>query len=70
MQAGRFGACLMAEPRHVADCISAMKQVVSIPVTAKTRIGIDEQDSYDYFANNHRLCPIIEITRGNKNNSY
>ncbi len=50
VQAGRFGACLMAEPLHVAECISAMKQAVNIPITAKTRIGIDEQDSYDYFA--------------------
>lgn len=50
VQAGRFGACLMAEPEHVAECIAAMKQAVSIPVTAKTRIGIDEQDSYEFFA--------------------
>ncbi len=50
VQAGRFGACLMAEPEQVADCISAMKNAVSIPVTAKTRIGIDQQDSYDFFA--------------------
>lgn len=50
VQAGRFGACLMAEPDHVADCIQAMKQAVSIPVTAKTRIGIDTLDSYDFFA--------------------
>lgn len=50
VQAGRFGACLMAEPEHVAACIAAMKQAVSIPVTAKTRIGIDEQDSYEFFA--------------------
>ncbi|HHF7347074.1 TPA: tRNA dihydrouridine(20/20a) synthase DusA [Legionella feeleii] len=50
VQAGHFGACLMAEPEQVADCISAMKKVVSIPVTAKTRIGIDHQDSYDFFA--------------------
>lgn len=51
VQAGRFGACLMAEPQHVADCIKAMKRAVNIPVTAKTRIGIDHQDSYDFFAN-------------------
>lgn len=51
VQAGRFGACMMAESHHVAECISAMKQAVSIPVTAKTRIGIDEQDSYEYFSN-------------------
>ncbi len=50
VQAGRFGACLMAEPEHVAECIRAMKQAVNIPVTAKTRIGIDAQDSYDFFA--------------------
>lgn len=49
VQAGRFGACLMAEPALVADCIHAMKQAVRIPVTAKTRIGIDEEDSYAYF---------------------
>jgi len=50
VQAGRFGACLMSEPGHVADCITAMKQAIRIPVTAKTRIGIDKQDSYDFFA--------------------
>lgn len=50
VQAGRFGACLMAEPNQVADCIGALKRAVNIPVTAKTRIGIDAQDSYDYFS--------------------
>lgn len=50
VQAGRFGACLMAEPEQVTACISAMKRAVSIPVTAKTRIGIDEHDSYEHFA--------------------
>lgn len=50
VQAGRFGACLMKEPEHVAACIAAMKQAVSIPVTAKTRIGIDHQDDYAFFA--------------------
>lgn len=50
VQAGRFGACLMAEPKRVAECIHGMKKVVSIPVTAKTRIGIDNQDSYEFFA--------------------
>ena len=47
VQAGRFGACLMAEPSLVAECISAMKAAVAIPVTIKTRIGIDNNDSYD-----------------------
>jgi tRNA-dihydrouridine synthase A len=41
---GRFGACLMAEPALVGDCVAAMKAAVNIPVTVKCRIGIDEQD--------------------------
>ena len=41
---GRFGACLMAEPGLVADCVRAMKRAVGIPVTVKCRIGIDDQD--------------------------
>jgi tRNA-dihydrouridine synthase A len=41
---GRFGACLMAEPKRVAACVYAMKRAVRIPVTVKCRIGIDEQD--------------------------
>jgi tRNA-dihydrouridine synthase A len=45
VQEGRFGACLMAEPQLVAECIAAMRAVVSIPVTVKCRIGIDDQDS-------------------------
>src|SRR5215213_299236 len=44
VQEGRFGACLMAEPQLVGDCIAAMKAAVTVPVTAKCRIGIDEQD--------------------------
>jgi tRNA-dihydrouridine synthase A len=44
VQEGRFGACLMAEPAHVAECVAAMKAVVKIPVTVKCRLGIDEQD--------------------------
>src|SRR3954449_5594831 len=44
VQEGRFGACLMAEPRLVGDCIAAMKAGVAVPVTVKCRIGIDEQD--------------------------
>jgi tRNA-dihydrouridine synthase A len=44
VQEGRFGACLMAEPQLVGDCIAAMKAAVSVPVTVKCRIGIDDQD--------------------------
>lgn len=47
VQSGRFGACLMAEPDLVAECVSAMKAVVNIPVTVKSRIGIDDKDSYE-----------------------
>ena len=46
VQNGRFGACLMAEPGLVADCVRAMKAEVALPVTVKTRIGIDDRDSY------------------------
>ncbi|PMG77012.1 tRNA dihydrouridine(20/20a) synthase DusA [Shewanella sp. 10N.286.51.B7] len=49
VQNGRFGACLMGEPALVAECVDAMKQVADIPVTVKTRIGIDEQDSYEFL---------------------
>ena len=44
VQDGRFGACLMAEPKLVAACVDAMKRAVNIPVTVKCRIGIDKQD--------------------------
>ncbi|MEA2977982.1 MAG: tRNA-dihydrouridine synthase [Alphaproteobacteria bacterium] len=44
VQEGRFGACLMAEPALVGDCVAAMKSTVRVPVTVKCRIGIDEQD--------------------------
>ena len=46
VQNGRFGACLMAEPELVAECVAAMRQAASIPVTVKSRIGIDDRDSY------------------------
>ncbi|MGD2117582.1 MAG: tRNA dihydrouridine(20/20a) synthase DusA [Chromatiales bacterium] len=47
VQNGRFGACLMAEPQLVADCLTTMQQAVNIPVTIKHRIGIDRDDSYE-----------------------
>lgn len=49
VQKGKFGACLMAEPALVAECIDAMKQVTTVPITVKSRIGIDNQDSYDFL---------------------
>ncbi|MDZ7904299.1 MAG: tRNA dihydrouridine(20/20a) synthase DusA [Rheinheimera sp.] len=49
VQNGMFGACLMAQPKLVAECVQAMRSVVDIPVTVKTRIGIDDQDSYQFL---------------------
>jgi tRNA-dihydrouridine synthase A len=45
VQKGRFGACLMKEPELVRDCLAAMREAVVVPVTVKTRIGVDELDS-------------------------
>jgi tRNA-dihydrouridine synthase A len=45
VQSGKFGACLMAEPNVVADCIAAMQAKATVPVTVKCRIGIDDQDA-------------------------
>ncbi len=49
VQNGMFGACLMAQPARVADCVKAMQDAVSIPVTVKTRIGIDDSDDYQFL---------------------
>ena len=49
VQSGRFGACLMAEPGLVADCVAAMKAAVKVPISVKTRIGIDDLDSYEHL---------------------
>jgi tRNA-dihydrouridine synthase A len=49
VQSGRFGACLMAEPDLVADCMRAMRAAVRVPVTVKCRIGIDDRDDYAFF---------------------
>jgi tRNA-dihydrouridine synthase A len=54
VQSGQFGACLMATPERVAACVTAMRAAVSIPVTVKNRIGIDEHDNYEF------LCRFIE----------
>lgn len=54
VQNGRFGAFLMAEKGRVAACIAAMREAVSLPITVKTRIGIDDQDSYAF------LCEFID----------
>ncbi|MFB6435135.1 MAG: tRNA dihydrouridine(20/20a) synthase DusA [Candidatus Malihini olakiniferum] len=59
LQNGRFGACLMAEAELVEDCIKAMRdRITTIPVTVKTRLGIDDQDSYAF------LCDFIHTVAG------
>ena len=50
VQRGRFGACLMLEPELVRDCMAAMLDAVDIPVTIKTRLGVDDRYSYQYMS--------------------
>lgn len=57
VQSGRFGACLMAEPNRVAEGVAAMIATTSLPVTVKTRIGIDRDDSTD------RLYRLVQAVR-------
>ncbi|HEX3942480.1 MAG TPA: tRNA dihydrouridine(20/20a) synthase DusA [Rhizomicrobium sp.] len=56
VQSGRFGACLMKEPEVVADCTAAMRAAVSIPVTVKCRIGVDDQDADAALRDTIGLC--------------
>jgi tRNA-dihydrouridine synthase A len=49
VQSGSFGACLMADPKLVAECVAAMKEAVDIPVTVKTRLGIDDHETYEFL---------------------
>ncbi len=58
VQKASFGAALMAEPARVAACFTAMACAVGVPVTVKTRIGIDDLDSYDH------LCRFVEVVAG------
>ncbi|MCL2207078.1 MAG: tRNA dihydrouridine(20/20a) synthase DusA [Fibromonadales bacterium] len=51
VQSGSFGACLMREANLVAECVAAMQSAVKIPVSVKTRIGIDKDDSWEFFLN-------------------
>lgn len=57
VQNGAFGACLMASPDVVADCVSAMRDACSLPITVKHRIGIDDMEGYD------ALCAFVEPVR-------
>ena len=49
VQKGRFGACLMLEPDHVAECLNAMQTNVNVPVTIKCRLGIDHHEDYEFL---------------------
>jgi len=64
VKSGNFGACLMADPKLVADCVAAMKSAVSIPVTVKHRIGIDEHDSWEH------LCEFVETVAAQGSDAF
>ncbi|CAM2070664.1 tRNA dihydrouridine(20/20a) synthase DusA [Sulfidibacter corallicola] len=64
VQRGRFGACLMKEPERVAEVVTAMRDVVSIPVNVKHRLGVDDLDSYEH------LCRFIEIVSQSGNDLF
>ena len=51
VQKGRFGACLMLEPDHVAECLNAMQTNVKVPVTIKCRLGVDHHEDYEFLYN-------------------
>ncbi len=63
VQSGRFGACLMEEPELVADCVAAMGKAVSIPVTVKCRIGVDDQDPEQSLRTLIARCTEAGVTR-------
>lgn len=56
VQAGCFGAALMGQPELVADCVAAMRESVAVPVTVKTRLGIDDQESYEFL---HKFVELV-----------
>ena len=62
VQSGRFGACLMREPALVADCVAAIRGAVSVPVTVKCRIGVDDQDPEVALRDLIRSCADAGVT--------
>jgi tRNA-dihydrouridine synthase A len=62
VQAGRFGACLMREPALVADCVAAMRAKVSVPVTVKCRLGVDDQDPEQALRTLISACAAAGVT--------
>jgi tRNA-dihydrouridine synthase A len=63
VQSGRFGACLMQEPGLVADCVAAMQKSVSVPVTVKCRLGVDDQDPEESLRAMIAKCAAAGVTR-------
>ncbi|MEO8894907.1 MAG: tRNA dihydrouridine(20/20a) synthase DusA, partial [Rhizomicrobium sp.] len=63
VQSGRFGACLMREPALVADCMAAMRGAVSLPVTVKCRIGVDDQDPEESLRSLIAMSAAAGVTR-------
>jgi tRNA-dihydrouridine synthase A len=62
VQSGRFGACLMREPELVSDCVAAMRAAVSIPVTVKCRLGVDDQDPQQALHDMIGRCAAAGVT--------
>jgi len=62
VQSGRFGACLMREPELVADCVAAMRAAVSVPVTVKCRLGVDEQEPEESLRTMIGACAQAGVT--------
>ncbi len=62
VQSGRFGACLMQEPERVAQCVAAMRAAVTVPVTVKCRLGVDDQDPHRALGTLIDLCEAAGVT--------
>jgi len=63
VQRGAFGACLMREPELVRDCLIAMREASTVPVSIKSRIGVDELDSWAFFENFYRIVAESGVQR-------
>jgi tRNA-dihydrouridine synthase A len=62
VQSGRFGACLMREPELVADCVAAMRAAVTVPVTVKCRLGVDDQDPHESLRRMIERCEAAGVS--------
>ena len=62
VQSGRFGACLMREPELVADCVAAMRAAVTVPVSVKCRLGVDDQDPHESLRRMIERCEAAGVS--------